>query len=147
MIVQAPFQHLLLQSHQLPLRPWLKQPDRAVRRSGALLPANESWIGGGAIKKKKKKEMCYYLLHTNRIACLMDCAQDRYAPTSEAADLCLLFRWPVYHLPSALRGWDKMTLERLVIAAKASLPPSGKMILYTEIVFRSDVSFFLFQSN
>lgn len=40
-----------------------------------------------------------------------------------------------------------MTLECRVIAAKASLPPSGKMILYTEIVFRSDVSRFSFQSN
>lgn len=40
-----------------------------------------------------------------------------------------------------------MTLECRVIAAKASLPPSGKMILYTEIVFRSDVSLFSLQSN
>ena len=30
------------------------------------------------------------------------------------ADLCLLFRWPMYHLPYALRGWDKMTLVCLV---------------------------------
>lgn len=63
--------------------------------------------------------ICSYSFTENMRSSLSFCLHNRSSIAQicayiKTADLCLPFRWPMYHLPYALRRWDKMTLVRLV---------------------------------